>query len=302
MGVISKPYTFSANTTIQSAQINSDFNSIYSEFNGNIENENIKSGAGIVESKLAFNTSSGHSHNGTDSRLIPNDGWVSTSVALTYSSADSPIYVVNTGADLTSLITVGMKLKLTQTTIKYFIVVAITATTITLYGGTDYTLLNADISAVSYSTARIPFGFPANPTKWTVEVTDTADQTQGSPVANTWYNPGSLSITVPIGMWRTYYHASAFGQLNSSPTISVSLSTSNNSESDTDLTSRGAIFWQNPPSGANNFQVHLTKEKNLSIAVKTPYYLIAKMDNNGTQLNIQGNLDKTIMRAVCAYL
>jgi hypothetical protein len=70
MGVISKPYTFSTNTLIQSAQANSDFDTLYTEFNGNIENANVSASAAITESKLAFNTSSGHRHNGVDSRLV----------------------------------------------------------------------------------------------------------------------------------------------------------------------------------------------------------------------------------------
>lgn len=53
MGVISKPYTFTSGTTIASAQSNSNFDTIYNEFNGNIENANIKSGAAIDTSKIS---------------------------------------------------------------------------------------------------------------------------------------------------------------------------------------------------------------------------------------------------------
>jgi hypothetical protein len=53
MGVVSKPYNFSANTTIVSAQVNSDLDTLYAEFNGNIDNANIKSGAAIAASKIA---------------------------------------------------------------------------------------------------------------------------------------------------------------------------------------------------------------------------------------------------------
>jgi putative exporter of polyketide antibiotics len=43
MGTITKPNTFSANTTIQSAQVNSNFDTIYSEFNGSISSANTDS-------------------------------------------------------------------------------------------------------------------------------------------------------------------------------------------------------------------------------------------------------------------
>jgi hypothetical protein len=41
MGTITKPNNFSPNTTIQSAQVNSNFDTIYSEFNGNISSANV---------------------------------------------------------------------------------------------------------------------------------------------------------------------------------------------------------------------------------------------------------------------
>lgn len=68
--VITKPTTFVDNTVPTAAQFNGDFDTIYSEFNGNISNANISATAAIAESKLAFNTSTGHRHNGIDSRLI----------------------------------------------------------------------------------------------------------------------------------------------------------------------------------------------------------------------------------------
>ena len=43
MGTITRPNSYSANTTIQSSQVNSDFNTIYSEFNGNISSANVDS-------------------------------------------------------------------------------------------------------------------------------------------------------------------------------------------------------------------------------------------------------------------
>lgn len=52
MGIIAKPFTFSAGATIVAADINSDFDTIYTEFNGNIDNTNIKAGANIDAAKL----------------------------------------------------------------------------------------------------------------------------------------------------------------------------------------------------------------------------------------------------------
>lgn len=58
MGLISKTYTFSAGAVIVAAEHNSNFDTIYNEFNGNIENANIKAGAGISASKLDLSSPS----------------------------------------------------------------------------------------------------------------------------------------------------------------------------------------------------------------------------------------------------
>lgn len=70
MGSISLPTTFVDGTVPTAAQFNGDFNAVVNEVNGNLSNANIASSAAIAESKVAFNTSTGHTHNGTDSKLI----------------------------------------------------------------------------------------------------------------------------------------------------------------------------------------------------------------------------------------
>jgi hypothetical protein len=45
-------------------------NDITTVVNGGLTNSNVNASAAIVESKIAFNTSSGHDHDGTDSKLI----------------------------------------------------------------------------------------------------------------------------------------------------------------------------------------------------------------------------------------
>lgn len=53
MALISKTFTFTAGATIIASEHNTNFDTLYSEFNGNIDNNNIKSGAAIADSKLA---------------------------------------------------------------------------------------------------------------------------------------------------------------------------------------------------------------------------------------------------------
>lgn len=70
MGVITLPNTIVDGNALSAAPAMANWTTIYNEFNGNIDNANIKSAAAIAESKLAFDTTSGHSHNGSDSKLI----------------------------------------------------------------------------------------------------------------------------------------------------------------------------------------------------------------------------------------
>lgn len=71
MGLTTRLYDYVAGNTIDPAQNNANEETLYNEINGNLDNANIDTSAGIVESKLAFSTSTGHNHDGSNSRLIP---------------------------------------------------------------------------------------------------------------------------------------------------------------------------------------------------------------------------------------
>lgn len=88
--------------------------------------------------------------------LATNDGWISANETWTYASANT-ITIPSGGA---SRYAKGDKIKLTQTTVKYFYVVAVADTLLTVTAGTDYTVANAAISANYYSRASNPIGFP----------------------------------------------------------------------------------------------------------------------------------------------
>ena len=52
MGIITKDKTWADNENVTFTDINADFDALYNEFNGNIDNANIKAGAGIESSKI----------------------------------------------------------------------------------------------------------------------------------------------------------------------------------------------------------------------------------------------------------
>lgn len=230
-------------------------------------------------------------------------GWQTGPGTWTYSSADSPTFVLTTSVDLSSFIGVGARIKLTQTTVKYFIVTAISGTTITLYGGTDYTLTAAAITSPYFSIMKAPVGFPLQKEKWTTKATYTSDTTQSSPVSGTWYNVGTFLLNVPIGSWDLGYSASY--RLNDTATAAYAffstLSTGNNTESDTELS-----FVLDGLGGAIGYSSsHASRRKpgGVTVAVKTPYYLNAKVQDTGVDSFIlRGVSFPCVIDAVCAYL
>lgn len=235
------------------------------------------------------------------------DGWTAAAGTPAYSSADAPSFVISFDSDVTALIGVGDRIKLTQTTVKYFIVTAIGSfsgghTLVTVYGGTDYTLTSSAFTLLSYSHVKSPFGFPMSPVKWTVQVTDATKTSQFSPTASTWYNINGITISIPIGLWDVQYsvvgaaYKTGVTALNSF----VTLSTANNSESDNEMTGYSEI---DGASGALYLAGITFKRKIIALAAKTSYYLnMMTSTAAAASITFEGVNSKTIIRAICAYL
>lgn len=99
----------------------------------------------------------------TDSRAqasmnsVLNDGWTPVTGTWTYASATT----ITVPAGATSKYSVGDKIKLTQSgSVKYFYIVTVASTLLTITGGSDYTLANSTISDAYYSKVQTPQGFP----------------------------------------------------------------------------------------------------------------------------------------------
>lgn len=234
---------------------------------------------------------------------LPESGWVAAGETWTYASADDPTFTFTISGDLTTKYSAGMKVLLTQTTDKFFFITKVThssgTTTVTIFGGTDYDLANASITLPYYSVVKAPFGFPLDPTKWTVEYRSTTNATQASPTASTWYNLGSASISIPIGVWDVHYEACPYFQdsTNSFWDMITTLSTGNNTETDVDWSARifGGEYKQ--------LLVSLYRRKVIALTAKTTYYLNAMTVQTGEDAIIWfGSTSPTLIRAVCAYL
>lgn len=226
------------------------------------------------------------------------DGWISAGETWTYASADDPTYTFTIASDVTGKYSAGMKIKWTQTTVRYGIITAVSAfsggnTTITLYGGTDYDLDNAAITSPYYSMVKAPQGFPLDPSKWRVRVTDTGNRTQATATQNVWYNLGTTNsqISVPIGVWRLRYKV--FFYITNNEVGKVTLSTANNTESDTSMS--GYIFGTMEQLGS--------PENIVNVASKTVYYLNAlKAGAGAADLFYYNTYTPMLLEATCAYL
>jgi len=86
-------------------------------------------------------------------------GWISAGETWTYASSTT----VTISGDKTAKYSKGMKVKLTQTTVKYFYITAVSYsapnTTLTLTAGSDYTVASATITSPYYSMVANPAGF-----------------------------------------------------------------------------------------------------------------------------------------------
>lgn len=120
--------TFSANTLIRSAEVNDNFDGAYS---GDYWEADVRG------------------------------GWLEILHTLNYASSTT----VTISGDVTNLFAIGDKLRIVQSgSTKYFYITnkvySAPNTTLTLAGGTDYTVANVAISAPFYSHASSPTGFP----------------------------------------------------------------------------------------------------------------------------------------------
>ena len=233
--------------------------------------------------------------------IASSDGWVASGKAWTYASADDPTFTFTIASfDATTQLSVGMRIKLTQTTAKYFIITKVVfddpGSTVTIYGGTDYDLANAAITLPYYSTQKAPLGFSLDPEDWTIEVTDATTRSQAAAVQNTWYNLGTVSVDIPIGVWHVSYKLVLMSSVAGN-NLFVTLSTANNSESNVDYTRASR-------TKGDTFEYEsINCDFPLNIATKDTYYLNTRTTTAGAPTIYNDNAgDKLIIRAVCSYL
>jgi len=131
--------------------------------------------------------------------------WIPVKETWTYVSATS----FKISGDKTGKYQKGDKIKLTQTTVKYFYIIGISYsspnTTITVTGGSDYSLANTTITSPFYSKAESPQGFPLF-FNWTTTIICPSGT---APTYQT--NSGSFSISGGFCFFTIYLYNSSGG-------------------------------------------------------------------------------------------
>jgi hypothetical protein len=234
----------------------------------------------------------------TDTALGALTGWIDANETWTFdSAANTPEFTLTIVGDKTAKYSPGMRVMLTQTTIKWFVVTKVSYsspnTTLTLYGGNTYSLANAAISLNYYSPWYAPLGFPLERSVW--DLVTTLVGNQGNPVQNTWYNAAVISL--PIGDWTidinclTYWYLGGVGAGQFSGSAYVTLSTANNTESDSTSTRgfEGQVY-----EGAGytwNFKSTTVLKEQKIITAKTSWYANFRTIHAGvTGVNANGDL------------
>ena len=236
-------------------------------------------------------------------KMIPNiadiSGWTPLTATFSLNTADAPIFVANTSIDVSSILYPGVRVKLTQdSATKYFIVIAVSGVSVTLYGGTDYTLTSSTITNIYYSNVKAPLGFPLNVGKWTYTYSNTTFPTQSGPATGTWYNPGGLSLTIPQGLWDVTIKANVQAAAASATAIEAALAFSSLSNDISDPKMVGGVEGYGTGAGGT---VTFRQMFNLP-SDSLFYFIVMSRQPSAAWIGIKGSYDATIVMAVCAYL
>lgn len=244
-------------------------------------------------------------------------GWNPLGETLAYVSVDDPTGVVKVvGVDVTDKLSVGMRLMFTNggNVIKAIItaIAFSTDTTITFLHEIDPTdslaltlMGNSAITLPYFSSQKAPYGFPLDPRKWCVRITDGTDAKQTNPTSTTYYNLGNISINVPIGVWKLSFQTNYEMKSSNAVTLvygNVGLGIANNSVVD----NFECYIVESSSSGVVRTTNSVYREDLIALTTKTTYYLNARasMTLGATGYILFAGLSSgnTIICAVCAYL
>lgn len=158
------------------------------------------------------------------------------------------------------------------------------------------------VSAMSYSTQKIPLNFPTQKSKWRVISTIRSNIEKASPASSTWYSQNT-DFVVPIGSWDVQYQGGLSGTKSSTTygpsnaSISSSASAVTNPESTT-----GHYHLSNVASIAHI--ISLNGRLSLDLTSATTHYAIVSCTTGSSDTGVgwRGDITPLVINMDCAYL
>lgn len=232
---------------------------------------------------------------------LPNiTGWIPITLSCAFGSATaSPNFtmtITDSNAYIPNVVGLGDRVTCTnQSTTQYFIVVKIAAsagtTTLTLFGGANYSLASGSVTNVYFSHMKSPFGFNPDPSIWLVSAIGTGLCTKASPAAGTYYGDTDFTgnnapkLSIPIGAWLLQFEGCLEATMTSGNAIqaTMTLGSAHNTVYDTDYN-----YFQYLNAGTVQATTAIGS-KSVVMSSATTIYLIAAI-NSGTASNLYMNM------------
>jgi hypothetical protein len=155
------------------------------------------------------------------------------------------------------------------------------------------------VSSIVYSSLAVPYGFPADKSKWVVAVMYRSELIQASPAANTWYNVGSVQLLIPTGAWRVQFHTILWSNATN---VIGNTALSYTAASGTAVTGRMTCVQYNSAGTLMGLQ---QANDGISLSTPTTVYLNAALSNTAGSVEFywsSNNAGGTYIEAECAYI
>lgn len=180
-------------------------------------------------------------------------------------------------------------------------------TDVTVFTGSNC-LPNETLGATSYSTARAPYGFPADRKKWAVSTIFLSRvELTVAPSANNslyTYQGDCARLTIPTGAWNAGYNVAIWATRTTGGALAFSLDLANNSTtSDPKSTLSSVLYSYDPTATSRELAVTMTKEAGVSLTTSTVHYLNFRSRTAGmASAPLFADYQECRIYAECAYL
>lgn len=254
-------------------------------------------------SKMLGVSSNGNIVESDGGDFIPLDGWIPVSETWTFGSADAPEFVIYVSGNVAANANyaLGLKTRCTNNSAAFYgYITKIGAydsgndlTPITVYGGSDYTLVSGAITERAISRILRPVGFPSSRAVWDIRVVSTDAIIKNSPTTDVFYGQTNLmnssetlpSINVPAGLWSLSMIANVNIARASANDLSLTttLSTLGDEASSNELTFRMNSY------GTSAAFTAVVSKNNVAAAAKTTYYFLMATSSGASSIRQHGS-------------